>query len=207
MTGEVSDFLDQLSINSGVTTAETMGLFDDFSQFFETRLDEFLKSNPHLELEAILDQLREQERDTLKLIRTLETQLESQILNLAQEIKNWHGRIEKAKAASRHDLAQAAQEREAALLRQGNQVWGQMEGTKQRISQAQILLSQIQPKIKEVQAQAQQARSAQSANNWDTIGWNQGSTPPPYNKATDPLESEFQRWELDEELNRIKRDL
>lgn len=187
-----------------------MGLFDDFSQFFEARLDEFLKSNPHLELEAILDQLREQERDTLKLIRTLETektQLESQILNLAQEIKNWHGRIEKAKAASRHDLAQAAQEREAALLRQGNQVWGQMEGTKQRISQAQILLSQIQPKIKEVQAQVQQARSAQSANNWDTIGWNQGGTPPPYNKATDPLESKFQRWELDEELNQIKRDL
>jgi uncharacterized protein (TIGR04376 family) len=187
-----------------------MSLFDDFSHFFESRLDEFLKNNPHLELEAILEQLREQERDTVKLIQILETektQLEAQILDLAQEIKSWHGRVEKAKTANRNDLAQAAQEREAALLRQGNQVWGQMEGTKQRLTQAHSLLSQIQPKIKEVQAQAQQARAAQSTNNWDTIGWNQGRRSTSYNKATDPLESEFQRWELDEELNRIKRNL
>lgn len=187
-----------------------MALFDDFSRFFETRLDEFLKSNPHLEIEALLEQLREQERDTFKLIQTLETektQLESQILDLAQEIQHWHDRVAKAKAAHRDDLAQAAQKREAALLRQGNQVWGQMEGTKQRLSQATILLSQIQPKIKEVQTQAQQARTAQSANNWDTIGWNQGSSSSSYNKANDPLESAFQRWELDEELEQIKRNL
>jgi uncharacterized protein (TIGR04376 family) len=187
-----------------------MGLFDDFSRFFETRLDEFLKSNPHLELEAILEQLREQERDTRKLITTLaqeKSQLETQILELGQEIKNWHTRIEKAKAAQRDDLAQAAQEREGALLRQGNQVWGQMEGTKERIAQAHSLLGQIQPKIKEVQAQAQQMRSAQSANDWDTIGWNKGSTSSSYNKATDPLESEFQRWEMEEELDRIRKNL
>ncbi|MGL4503833.1 MAG: TIGR04376 family protein, partial [Planktothrix sp.] len=45
-----------------------MGLFEDFSRFFETRLDEFLKDNPHLELQALEEQLREQEEDTLRLI-------------------------------------------------------------------------------------------------------------------------------------------
>lgn len=29
-----------------------MGLFEDFSNFFETRLEEFLKDNPHLELQS-----------------------------------------------------------------------------------------------------------------------------------------------------------
>ena len=65
-----------------------MGLFEDLSQFLETRLDEFLRDNPHLELEALLEQLREQERDTIKLIADLEEQKkrhESEILTLAQE--------------------------------------------------------------------------------------------------------------------------
>jgi len=38
-----------------------VGLFDDFSRFLESRLEEFLRNNPHLEL-ALLEQLREQER-------------------------------------------------------------------------------------------------------------------------------------------------
>ena len=45
-----------------------MSLFDDFSRFLETRLEEFLRNNPHLELQALLEQLREQEQDALKLI-------------------------------------------------------------------------------------------------------------------------------------------
>ncbi|MGK7915065.1 MAG: TIGR04376 family protein, partial [Prochloraceae cyanobacterium] len=51
-----------------------MGLFEDFSHFLETRLDEFLRNNPHLELQAILEQLQEQEQDTLKLISQLQLQ-------------------------------------------------------------------------------------------------------------------------------------
>ena len=35
-----------------------MGLFDDLSRFLENRLEEFLRNNPHLELEALLEQLR-----------------------------------------------------------------------------------------------------------------------------------------------------
>lgn len=49
-----------------------VGLFDDLSQFLENRLEEFLRNNPHLELEALLEQLRKQEEDTLKLIADLQ---------------------------------------------------------------------------------------------------------------------------------------
>ncbi|MEA5534336.1 TIGR04376 family protein [Crocosphaera sp. XPORK-15E] len=187
-----------------------MSLFDDFSQFLETRLEEFLRNNPHLELQALLEQLREQEQQAIKLILDKETQkkrLESEILTLAEEIQTWHKRIAKAKAANRLDLAQPAQEREAALLRQGNQLWGQMEGAKQQIAQTQTLLSQIRQRKQEVQTQATQAKTSQASPNSDTTGWNQGMNYQTYRNANDPLEAEFKRWELDDELEQLKRNL
>ncbi|GBF82762.1 TIGR04376 family protein [Aphanothece sacrum] len=185
-----------------------MSVFDDISRFLETRLEEFLRSNPHLELQALLEQLREQEQETLKLVKELEIQekrLEKEILALAEDIKLWHLRIAKAQAAGRLDLAQAAQEREAALLRQGNQLWGQMQGAKQQIVQSQGLLRQIQQRKQEVQTKAREAQAAQTSSNWDTTGWNKGMNYNTYSKATDPLEVEFQRWELDDELESLKR--
>ena len=192
-----------------------MGIFDDFSHFLETRLEEFLRNNPHLELQALVEQLKEQEQDTRSLIRELEgqkKQLEDEILALAQDIQTWHARIEKAKKAQRLDLAQAAQEREAALLRQGNQVWGQMEGAKKRLIQSQELLQQIQQRQKEVQFKAEQmktekAKTAQTTTNSDTVGWNQGANYKTYSRAADPLEATFHDWELEDELNEIKRTL
>ena len=124
-----------------------MGVFEDLSRFLESRLEEFLRNNPHLELQALEEQLREQEEDSLRLIVDLQSQekkLENEILATAQEIQRWHIRIDKAKAANRWDLVQPAQEREAALLRQGNQLWGHMQGLKERIRQAQELLRRIQ---------------------------------------------------------------
>jgi uncharacterized protein (TIGR04376 family) len=192
-----------------------MGIFDDFSRFLETRLEEFLRNNPHLELQALVEQLKEQEQDTRSLIRELEGQkkrLEDEILALAQDIQTWHARIEKAKKAQRLDLAQAAQEREAALLRQGNQVWGQMEGVKKRLIQSQELLQQIQQRQKEVQIKAEQlkteqAKTAQTTANSDTVGWNQGANYRTYNRSADPLEATFHDWELEDELQEMKRNL
>ncbi len=187
-----------------------MSLFDDFSRFLETRLEEFLRNNPHLELQALLEQLREQEQDTLKLIVELEQQekqLEGEILALAQDIERWHARINKAQTAGRADLAQAAQERKAALLRQGNQLWGQMQGAKKRLAQSQQLLTQIQQRKREVSLKAAQAQTAQSPPNRDTIGWNQSDRYRSSSRSSDPLEAEFQRWELDDELERLKRNL
>jgi uncharacterized protein (TIGR04376 family) len=190
-----------------------MGLFDDVSQFLETRLEEFLKNNPHLEIQALQEQLLEQEQDTMRVMTDSERQkqrLEKEILSVAEDIKTWHLRIDKAKAAGRLDLAQAAQEREAALLRQGNMLWGQMEGAKKRIVQSQELLRQIQQRRKELEAKAAQVKASQAktqTSSWDTIGWDRGSTYTNYNRATDPLESQFQRWELDDELDRMKKNL
>lgn len=208
-----------------------MGLFEDFSRILETRLEEFLKNNPHLELQALEEQLREQEEETTRLLasfRVREKQLEAEILTTAKEVQRWHVRIDKAKAANRYDLAKPAQEREAALLRQGNQLWGQMKGVKERITQTVDLNQKIKQRRKDVQAkvvEAQNARAAAKAQassqetqwqekqwqekQWQTSAWNQT---PNYSVSSsgpslDDLEATFSKWETDEELDQMKRDM
>jgi len=105
-----------------------VGLFDDLNRFLESRLEEFLRNNPHLELEALLEQLQKGRYLTADSRPPDAKRSQDEILSTAQEIQRWHIRVEKAKTAGRLDLAQPAQEREAALLREGNQRWGQMQG-------------------------------------------------------------------------------
>lgn len=191
-----------------------MGLFEDLSRFLESRLDEFLKANPHLELMALEEQLRGQEEDAINLLGNLkrrEKQLQDSILSTAQEIQRWHARIEKAKAANRQDLVTSAEEREAALLRQGNHVWGQMQGVKGQIEQTRQLQRQIHEKRRELKTKIAAAEATRTANrttstapSGQTVGWNH----PPYrgfNSPVDPLEETFQRWETEEELEELKR--
>jgi uncharacterized protein (TIGR04376 family) len=198
----------------------TMGLFEDVTKFLETRLEEFLRNNPHLELQALEDKLNDQEQESIKLLADLrlkEKNIQQQILDTAQEIQRWHERIAKAKAANRLDLAKPAEEREAALLHQGNQLWGQMELVKQRIQQTQDLYRQIQVRKQELKvkvAAAQKAAqqkvnqpSAQpSAQQPSSQGWNQYKTTS-FSGAADPLEQSFQKWEMDEELDELKKQM
>ena len=188
-----------------------MGLFDDINRFLESRLEEFLRNNPHLELQALEEQLRQQEEDALRLIvdtQAQEKRVQEEILSTAQEIQRWHERVNKAKTAGRLDLASSAQEREAALLRQGNQLWGKMQGLKERIEKAKELQRQIYIRRQEVGAKAKQAqadRAAQSKTTENT-GWNfpaSNST----SSGADPLEEQFMRWEIDHDLENLKRNL
>lgn len=188
-----------------------MGIFEDFSKFLETRLEEFLRNNPHLELQALEEKLREQEDEAIRLIADLrrrEKQLEAEILETAQEIQRWHIRIDKAKKAQRLDLAQPAEEREAALLRQGNQLWGQMEMLKTRIQQTGELQKQIQQRKQEVKVKVAEAQAARvsTAQQQQTSAWNTRyqST---FSSPSDPLEQTFRRWETDAELDELKRQM
>ena len=191
-----------------------MGLIDDLNRFLENRLEEFIRNNPHLELQALEEQLREQEEDTLRLIADLQLEqkrLQDDILAIAQDIQRWHVRVDKARSAGREDLAQGAQDREAALLRQGNQRWGQMEGLKQRITQAQELQRQIQVRRQEVKAKATEVEAArassyQTSSGSETFGWNQTSNRN-IPSGADPLDDKFRRWEMDDELEQLKRNL
>ncbi|MBE9029873.1 TIGR04376 family protein [filamentous cyanobacterium LEGE 11480] len=200
-----------------------MGLFDDVSQFLENRIDEFLKNNPHLELQALDEKLREQEVETMRLVGDLkarQTIVEQDIMKTAQEIKRWNGRISKAKAAGRQDLVEPAQAHEAMLLRQGNQHWGQMELLRDRITQTQTVQKKIHQQRQELQVKIEQAKAARAAAAAQTAAqtansassqpqsawsgtWSTAATP----RSMDPLESEFAKWEADEELEQLKRNM
>lgn len=191
-----------------------MGLFEDLSRFLESRLDEFLKANPHLEMLALEEQLRGQEEDAINLLGDLkrrEKQLEDSILSTAQEIQRWHTRIQKAKAANRQDLVTPAEEREAALLREGNHLWGQMQGIKEQIEKTRQLQRQIHTKRSELKtkiAAEEASRTATRTTSQDrqTTGWRQS----PYRgleQPVDPLEETFQRWETEKELEELKRQM
>ena len=190
-----------------------MGLFEDLNRFLENRLDEFLRNNPHLELQALEEQLGEQEKDTSRLIIDLQSQektLQNEILTIAQDIQLWHGRVEKARANGRQDLAQGAQEREAALLHQGNQVWGKMQGVKQRIAQTQELQRQIQTRRAEVKAKAKEVSANrpnfESQSPAKTSEWNHNYQRT-FSIGNDPLEQQFNRWETEAELEEMKRKM
>jgi uncharacterized protein (TIGR04376 family) len=186
-----------------------MGLFEDFSKFLETRLEEFLRANPQLELQALEEKLREQEEETLRLLTDLrrrEKKIEEEILATAQDIQRWHIRIDKAKKANRLDLAAPAEEREAALLRQGNHLWGQMEIVKTRIRQTGELQQQIQLRKKEVKAKVAEAQAVRNAEQQrQTQAWN--SPQSTFSNPSDPLEQTFRRWETDAELDELKRQM
>lgn len=189
-----------------------MSVFEDVSRFLEKQLEEFLQAHPHLELQVLADNLREQEIKTKKLLTELEAEEKRQqdaILTTANEIKRWHERITKAEKAGRQDLASAAKEREAALLSQGNQQWGQMEVTKARFQQTQVLLEKIQVRQEEVKEKIRntprkpQANPTTSSQRDPANGW--------YQKVSlsdpDPLDEQFKNWERDTELEELKRNM
>lgn len=195
-----------------------MGIFEDLSRFLESRLDQFLQAHPHLELVALEEQLRGQEEDAISLLGSLKQRqqhLENSILATAQEVQRWHQRVQKAQAANRPDLLHSAQEREAALLRQGNHLWGQRKGIEARIEQTRTLQQQIHQKRRELKVKIAQAEAAAAAapnppspeaQDFGTTGWYQ-STYPSSQRLEDPLEETFQRWETEAELEDLKRQM
>jgi uncharacterized protein (TIGR04376 family) len=189
-----------------------MSLFEDMKRFLESQIDDFLSKNPHLELQVIEEQLAQQETDTYQLIVDLQSQetlTESAILNTAQEIKNWYERVQKATTAGRADLAQAAQARVNALLPQGNQLWGKMQGLKERKAKANELLQTIKVRRTEVKTKAAAAQTArtQAQMNDSTSSWGSVNSYTSTSDFADPLDAQFRRWEADEELERLKRNL
>ncbi|MBD2326180.1 TIGR04376 family protein [Alkalinema sp. FACHB-956] len=195
-----------------------MGLFDDVSQFLEDRIDEFLKNNPHLELQALEEKLYQQEQETGRLLADLRSriqQVEQKIRETAQDVQRWHVRIEKAKAANRRDLAEPAQAHEASLIRTGNQLWGQMELLRDRVKQTEELQKKIQGQRQEVKAKLEQVQAQQATQRaaqpnpapnatWKAT-WNQ--IPRMNVNPADPLEKQFQNWEAEEELQQLKRKM
>jgi uncharacterized protein (TIGR04376 family) len=191
-----------------------MKLLAELSAFLEQRLDEFLKAHPTLELSLLDEELRQEEANARRTLADLQSQqqrLEAEIMATAQEIKRWYERTGKAKAAGRDDLAQGAQARQDTLLRQGNRQWDKRQVVRTQLQQAQTLLQQLLTRRQEVQHKLEQQRAQQQQQSGQSYTQRSSQTTSP--KATgskppeDDLEAKFRRWELDAELEELKRSM
>ncbi|WP_287130966.1 TIGR04376 family protein, partial [Candidatus Cyanaurora vandensis] len=135
-----------------------MGLWDDLEQFLESRLEQFLQANPQIQVYVLLEQVRDEEtqaQNRLTSFRQEEQDLYQQILDTAQQIQKWAARKQKAQAAGRSDLVQAAQQQEAQLLTQGNQLWSRKNEVLTQIQQHEELLKKLIPRRQELEVRAQ----------------------------------------------------
>ncbi|MFS8859559.1 TIGR04376 family protein [Synechococcus sp. B60.1] len=186
-----------------------MKFIEDIIRFLETRLEEFLRAHPEIELQALDEQLRQQEADTLRLLQESRAQkqaLSEALSELGEEIKTWHFRIEKAERANRPDLAEGARRREAELLEKGSRVFGQGKALEEKIQQLEALLPQIAQRRQEVKTKLQEVKAAQAQK--------AGEPDPQFNRwgslfEEDKLEEEFRRLEMrlavDKELDDMKK--
>ncbi|XFA72138.1 TIGR04376 family protein [Thermosynechococcaceae cyanobacterium Okahandja] len=175
-----------------------MTFFRDLNNFLEQRLEDFIRANPQLELNLLLMEIEDQERQTQDLYRQLQQEVqecEQHILQLVTDIRRWRDRIQTATAAGRPDLVTLAQQREAQLRQRGQQLWTQRLNALKQQSATQELLAKIRDRRQELQRRVPRA-----------------STPPPpppspTPSATDPLEAEFRRLELQIALEELKRSM
>lgn len=191
-----------------------MPIFDNWSRFFEQRLEEFLKNNPLLELQVIFDELSDQEKETANLIIDLEKEekrRQDEILAIAKDIEKWHERVRLAESLGKQDLAKAAKERESALLNEGNQTWVKMTSAKERQAKTVELLAQIKTRKQEIKIKLDELNA--SGQKSDSTPPKSSSTPPKqtYSKPSSPggydsLEEQFNKLEMDDELERLKRN-
>lgn len=184
-----------------------MPIFDNWTVFFEQRLEEFLKKNPQLELQVLLDELTQQEGETSRLItdsRLEEKRLQEEILSIAKDIEKWHERVRLAESLGKLDLAEAAKQKEASLLTQGNQTWAKMTSAQQRQLQSQQLLKQIQIRKQELKVKLDKLKNSQSQGNSPNTTTNQPPKYKSYSGGYDSLDQEFDRLEIEEELRKMK---
>ncbi len=174
-----------------------MSLWQDLETFLETRLEEFLQANPQLQLYVLLEKVRDEEQRTqqqLILLRQEERELQTKILTTAQEVKKWFERKQQAKI-SRPDLAQAAEQREAEFLAQGNHMWARKSELALEIKKNEKLFHELSPRRQELEAKIKQQVDTST------------TSAPPQRPANDDLDARFRQWELDKEIEALKKKM
>ncbi len=114
----------------------------------EQQLEGFLRSNPQQEALLNEQQARDRQRDLLAERLQLRQQAEEQrrlLLRLAEEIRQWQGRVERARAAGAEDLAARAEQHIAGLMDQGRHRWRALGDLGQRFASVEQELADLVP--------------------------------------------------------------
>ena len=112
----------------------------------DARLSAFLRNNPvqdHLFNEQHL-------KDRAAALQRQRQQLQSeakhqrqQLLQLAEDVRGWRSRVDRAKAAGAADLAERAEQHLSSLMNQGRALWTDLEDLGRRFSEVERQLMEL----------------------------------------------------------------
>jgi hercynine metabolism protein len=102
---------------------------EDLEHQLENTLESFLRANPLQE--ALLQEQEARDRQLSLRRQRLELQGQAELgrrrlLELAEEIRRWQARVQRARAAGAEDLAGRAEAHIATLMEQGRQRWQEL---------------------------------------------------------------------------------
>ena len=137
--------------------------FEQLEAQLEQQLEGFLRANPAQE--ALLREQEQLERQARLKRRRLELQQQaeqarSSLLQLAREIAQWQGRVERARAAGASPLAQRAEAHLQQLMAQGRDRWQALGELGAQFRQLEQELEQLAQTAAQPQAQAPAATAA-----------------------------------------------
>ena len=112
----------------------------------DARLSAFLRNNPvqdhlfneqHLKDRAIALQRQRQQ------LQSEAKQQRQQLLQLAEDVRAWRSRVDRAKGAGAADLAMRAEQHLASLMNQGRALWADLEDLGRRFNEVEGQLEQL----------------------------------------------------------------
>ena len=112
----------------------------------DARLSAFLRNNP------VQDQLFSEQhlKDRAGALQRQRQQLQSeakqqrqQLLRLAEDVRAWRSRVERAKAAGATDLAVRAEQHLTSLMNQGRALWTDLEDLGRRFNEVERQLKEL----------------------------------------------------------------
>ena len=128
----------------------------------DARLSAFLRNNPVQEnlfseqhqrdRAAALQRQRQQLQDEAK-------QQRQQLLRLAEDVRAWRGRVERAGAAGAADLARRAEQHLTSLMNQGRTLWADLEDLGRRFTE-------VEQQLKDLHQQRQTPSPSKLERDW-----------------------------------------
>jgi len=121
-----------------------MTWLDQLEQELDQRLSLFLRSNPLqvrlFEEQHLRDRVHALQRQRLQLVEEANEQ-RRQLLALAEDVKAWTERSNRARASGASDLARRADKHLAELMNQGHELWNDLASLGRRFDEvdAQLL--------------------------------------------------------------------
>jgi hercynine metabolism protein len=165
---------------------------DELEARLDQTLEAFLRANPQQEALLAEQAARERQQQLRRERLALKGEAEQQrqgLLRLAEDIRRWQERVERAKGAGALDLAGRAEAHIATLMDQGRARWQTLEELGGRFAAVELALREL----------GAPARPAAAAS---------GGAPPSERPAPGQgLESDWAAFETQQELEELKRKL